>query len=67
MRDVMAVAAFLELFHNAGRMWRTMAVLAFGYSPVLFLMAECACQGIVLSLAGDKEIQSLFMACATVL
>ena len=67
MRYVMTFAAFLELFHNASRMWRTMAVLAFGYSPVLFLMAECACQGTVLGLAGDKEVQRLFMASTAVL
>ena len=66
MGDVMALAAFLELFHNASSMWRTMAVLAFGYRLVLFLMAESACQGTVLGLAGAKEIQSLLMACAAV-
>ena len=44
-----------------------MAILAFGYRLVLFLMAECAGQDIVLSLAGAKEVESLFMAYATVL
>ena len=67
MRYVMAFAAFLELFHNTSRMWRTMAVLAFGYSLVFFLMTECACQGTVLGLAGDKEVQRLFVTSATVL
>jgi len=67
MGDVMALAAFLELLHNACRMWRTMAVLAFGYSLVLFLMAEGACQGIVFGLAGAKQVESLLMAYAAVL
>ena len=66
MGDVMALAAFLELSHNASCMWRTMAVLAFWYRLVFFLMAECACQGTVLSLAGAKEIESLLVAYATV-
>ena len=67
MGDVMAFAAFLELFHNACCMRRTMAVLAFGYSLVLFLMAECACQGMCLALLAAKEVEGLFVACAAVL
>ena len=67
MSDIVALAAFQEPSHNAGRMWRTMAVLAFGYCLVLFLMAECACQGLVLGIAGAKEVKGLLMAYAAVL
>ena len=67
MGDVMALAASLELSHNARCMRRTMAVLAFGYCLVLFLMAEGACQGAVLGLAGAKEVESLLVAYAAVL
>ena len=67
MGDVVALAAFLELSHNARSMWRTMAVLTFGYRLVLFMMTECASQGIVFGLAGGKEVKGLLVACATVL
>ena len=67
MSDVMALAAFLELSHNACCMWRTMAVLAFGYCLMLFLMAESACQGTVLGFTGTKEVEGLLVAYATVL
>ena len=56
MSDVVTIAAFLELGHNASCMWRPVAVLAVGYHFVSFLMAECACQDIVLSLVGSKEV-----------
>ena len=48
MGDVVALTAFLELDHNAGRMRRTMAVLAIGYHLVLLLVAEGAREGLVL-------------------
>ena len=56
MSDVVALATFLELGHNASCMWRPVAVLAVGYHLVFFLMAESACQGTVLSFIGAKEV-----------
>ena len=55
MRNIMAFSAFLELPHNTCRMRDTVAVLAFRYSLVLFLMAEGTCEGIVFGLAGIKQ------------
>ena len=62
----MALAAFRELCHDAGRMGCAMAVLAFGHHLVLFLMAECACEVLVLGLAGAQKVKSLAVACAAV-
>ncbi len=62
MGDVMALAAFRELSHNARCMWSPMAVLTVGYYLVPFLMAGCAGQGLVPGLAGAKEVHSLLVA-----
>ncbi len=67
MSDVVTVAAFRKLFHNAGGMWRRMAVLTAGYHFVLFLMAECARQGLVLGPAGAEKVLGLLVTKAAVL
>ena len=43
-----------------------MAILAFGHHLVLFLMAECACQGLVFGLAGTEKVKNLDVTCAAV-
>jgi hypothetical protein len=64
--DLVAIAAFRELRHDTGRMGRTMAVLALGNHFMLCLMAERACQGAVLDLAGAENVQNLAVASAAV-
>jgi hypothetical protein len=44
-----------------------MALLTVGNHLVPFLMAGCARQGLVLGLAGVQEVESLLVACSTVL
>lgn len=66
MGDVVTIAAFLELGHNACRMRRPMTVPTVGDHPVFFLMAGWACQGLVLGFAGAKEVKGLFVAYAAV-
>lgn len=50
MGDIVAVAAFLELCHNALRMGRSMAVLAVGHHLMFLLVTEGACEGLVFCL-----------------
>lgn len=67
MGDTMAVAAFLELCHNARRMGRPMAVLADGHHLMLLLVAEGACEGLVFCLPAVEKVEDPFMACAAIL
>ncbi len=63
----MAVTAFREPFHNAGRMRRTMAILAMRHRSVLLLVAESACERRMLGLTGGEKDQHLAVTCTTVL
>lgn len=65
MCDIMAVAAFLELGHDAGRMLLAMAVLALGNHLVLRLVTECAGKVLMLGLAGRQHVIGMFMATCT--
>lgn len=67
MSDVVAIAAFPEPGHYAGLMGCPMAVPTVGDHLVFFLMAGCACQGLVLGFTGAKEVKSLLVAYAAVL
>lgn len=67
MGDIVAVAAFLELRHNARRMGRPMAVLAVGYHLVLFLVAEGAGEGLMFCLSAIEKVENRLMACAAIL
>lgn len=62
MGYIVAIAAFRKLRHNAGRMRRTVAVLARRHHPVLLLMTECAFEGPVFGTAGTEEAGSLLVA-----
>ena len=66
MSDIVALTAFRELGHNAGRMRRTMAVLAVGHHFVLRLMAESAFEGLVPCLTGAEKVEGLLVTCAAV-
>jgi len=67
MSDVVALAAFRELCHNACRMRCAMAVLAVGHHLVLCLVAEGTCKGLMLRLAGIEKVEGLFVTCAAIL
>jgi len=67
MGDTVAVAAFLELCHNARRMGRPMAVQAAGHHLMLPLVTEGACEGLVFCLPAAEKVEGHFMACAAIL
>ncbi len=52
----MAVSAFREPFHYAGRMRRAMAILAIGHHLVLLLVAEGAREGRMFGFTGSEKI-----------
>ena len=67
MSGFVTVAAFRELGHNASRMWHSMALHAGRHHLMPFLMAGCACQGLVLRLAGAKEVEDILVAYSAIL
>ena len=67
MGNLVALAAFRELYHHTGRMGRAVAILTPGHHLMPLLMAECAGQGAVLRLTGYEEIQCLLMTGAAIL
>ena len=66
MSDIVALTAFRELGHNAGRMRRTMAILAVGYHLVLRLMAESTFVSLVPCRTGTEKVEGLLMTCSAV-
>ena len=65
MSYIMAVAAFLELRHDACRMLLAVAVLALGNHLVLCLVTKCTGKVFMLSLAGCEYVKCPFMAACT--
>jgi len=47
-------------------MWGPMTVLALGNHLVFCLVAECACQGLVLGHTGAEKVKGLLVTCAAV-
>jgi hypothetical protein len=67
MRDVMTSSALRELYHDAFRMGRAVAVLADRDLSVFFLVAERAIQCFVFGRAGAEKFEGLRVARAAIL
>jgi len=63
MRDLMAIPASREFGHDARGMLGPVAILAFRYHLVLFLMTERACERAVFRLGRGEERKCVLVAC----
>ncbi len=62
MRDLMAISASREFGHDARGMLGPVAILAFRYHLVLFLMAECAGERAVFRLGRAEQRKCVLVA-----